>query len=56
MLYPPNQSDAVKDALVRYQNNTDVKDSAAEVLKLCFEPSTLDALSVFDRTELTPDS
>jgi hypothetical protein len=32
MLHPPNQLDAVKDALVKYQNHTDVKASAAVVL------------------------
>lgn len=32
MFYPPNQLDAVKDALLKYQNNTDVKASAAVVL------------------------
>ncbi|KAN0132341.1 FAD-binding domain containing protein [Lactarius tabidus] len=32
LLYLPNQLDAVKDALVKYRNNTDVKASAAVVL------------------------
>lgn len=32
ILHPPNQLDAVKDALVKYQNHTDVKASAAVVL------------------------
>ena len=32
MLYPPNQLDAFKDALVKYQKKRDVKASAAVVL------------------------
>ncbi len=32
MFYPPDQLDAVKDALVRYQQKQDVKASAAVVL------------------------
>ena len=32
MLYPPNQLDAVKGALVKYQKSTDVKASASVVL------------------------
>ena len=32
MFYPPNQLDAVKDALVRYQQKQDVKAGAAVFL------------------------
>jgi hypothetical protein len=56
MLYPPNQLDAVKDALVKYQKKHRCQGLSLCGVQLCLGPSTLDALGAFKRTELTPDS
>lgn len=54
-LYPLNQLDAVKDALVKYHNNKMAR-PLSRGIELYLGKSTLDSPGVFNRTELVPDS